>query len=195
MEKICIVKLRKNMTSPGALGQTCGQETCAGDGQTGLGSSVLVSEGPHMSAVPGQTVVTEREKDEEERTVSLMLTPEQIQSLQSNPTLRACFKGAGAKGFAAARQLNDTVIFQFTVEPPPPVRLLRMEEVVDMLRISKGYLRKIIQRGDLKSYKLGRLRRVMFDDVLSYLEGSQSQVVASIRRQASKSKLSQSGIA
>jgi excisionase family DNA binding protein len=74
------------------------------------------------------------------------------------------------------------------------VRLLKTEEVVHMLRISKGYLRKIIRQGELKSYKLGRLRRVMFDDVLSYLEGSQSETGTSIRQQTSKSKLSQSGI-
>lgn len=194
MEKICIVKLRKNMTNPATLRQTCGQANQAGGGQPVSGSSVPAPDDRGMSGAHDQTVMSAKEKEAEERTVSLMLTPEQMRALQSNPNLRACFNGAGAKGLAAAKQMDDAIVFQFTFEPAPPVRLLKTEEVVHMLRISKGYLRKIIRQGELKSYKLGRLRRVMFDDVLSYLEGSQSETVTSIRQQASKSKLSQSGI-
>ncbi|MBE0556013.1 MAG: helix-turn-helix domain-containing protein [Proteobacteria bacterium] len=136
--------------------------------------------------------MAEREKDTVERTVSLMLTPEQMRALRSNPNILAVLNGAAAKGFAAATQMDETIVFQFSFEPIPPVRLLKMGEVVHMLNISTGYLRKIIRQGELKSYKFGRLRRIMFDDVLSYLESSQE--FTSLRRRASKSMISQSRI-
>jgi excisionase family DNA binding protein len=72
-------------------------------------------------------------------------------------------------------------VFKFAFEPPPAVRLLKMREVIEMLRISKGYLRKIVRRGELKSYKIGRLRRIKFDDILSYLEDSQEVAAAGQR--------------
>jgi excisionase family DNA binding protein len=192
MDKICIVKLRKKMTNPATLGEECGQGNRAGEERILPGSSVPAAENRGMSGVHDRNGMTDREKDVADRTVSLMLTPEQMRVLQSNPNLLSFFNGAAAKGFAVAKQRDETIVFKFAFEPVPPVRLLKMEEVVHMLRISKGYLTKIIRQGELKSYKLGRLRRIMFDDVLSYLEGSQE--FTKKRQRALNSKISQNGI-
>ncbi len=192
MDKICIVKLRKKMTNPAMLGQECGQGNRAVEGQPVSGPPIPVAEGPGMCGVHDRQGMAEREKDAGDRTVSLMLTPEQMRVLQSNPNILPVFNGAAAKGFATTTQMDETIVFKFSFEPTPPVRLLKMGEVVQMLNISKGYLRKIIRQGELKSYKFGRLRRIMFEDVLSYLEGSLE--FTNLQGRASKSKISQSRV-
>jgi excisionase family DNA binding protein len=192
MDKICIVKLRKKMANPTTLGHECGQGNWAGEGQTVLGSSLPAAEDRGMSEVRDRKGIAEREKDAADRMVSLMLTPEQMRVLQSNPNFHSFLNGEAAKGFAAPKQIDETIVFKFTFESAPPVRLLKMGEVVHMLRISRGYLRKIIRQGELKSYKIGRLRRIMFDDILSYLENSRE--FSDVRRQVAKSKTSQSRI-
>jgi excisionase family DNA binding protein len=50
--------------------------------------------------------------------------------------------------------------------------LLMSEEVLQMLRISNGILKTIVRDGKLKSYKVGKGRRYMLEDVLSYLTES-----------------------
>ncbi len=38
-----------------------------------------------------------------------------------------------------------------------------------MMQVSAGFLMKLVREKKLKSYKLGRLRRFSFQDVLNYL--------------------------
>jgi excisionase family DNA binding protein len=126
----------------------------------------------------------QRKNDPAGGTVSLMLTPEQMRVLQSDPNLLSFISGAPAKGSVGPKHREESIVFQFTFEPAPPVRMLKMSEVVQMLRISRGYLRKIIRQGELKSYKIGRLRRIMFDDILTYLERSREFI--DMRQRVSK---------
>jgi excisionase family DNA binding protein len=67
---------------------------------------------------------------------------------------------------------DDPITIKFEFEPLAPVRLLMSEEVEQMLRISNGYLKTIVKDGKLKSYKIGKGRRYMLEDVLSYLQES-----------------------
>jgi len=190
MDKICIVKLRKNMTNPVAPGQGGGSADRPGEGQTLLGTSVFAAENYASGGMQDRKGVAGRSENAADGMVSLMLTPDQLQLLRSNANLGSLFNGTSAKGLAAVRQSGETIVLQFTYEPPP-VRLLKVEEVVQMLRISRGYLRKIIRAGELKSYKLGRLRRIKFDDLLSYLEGSREFV--NVGPRSSAAKMSHSG--
>jgi excisionase family DNA binding protein len=173
MDKICIVKLRKKMTDPAMLRHECGQGNQPGEGQGVSGPPVPAHEDPGLCEARDRKGNTEKDNGSPDRTVSLMLTPEQMRVLQSNPSLLSFLNGAAARGSSTPLQVDETIVFKFAFEPPPPVRLLKMGEVIELLRISKGYLRKIVRQGELKSYKIGRLRRIMFDDILSYLEDSQ----------------------
>ena len=56
-----------------------------------------------------------------------------------------------------------------------------------MLRISKSYLSKAVKEGNVKSYKFGRLRRFMLDDILSYL--ADHQEITEVRQEASQSRI------
>ena len=81
---------------------------------------------------------------------------------------------------------DEPIVIKFEFESIPPVRLLKVEEVMQMLRISKSSLNKMIREGMLKSYRFGRLRRIMLADILSYLEDHQAVTVT--QPQASESK-------
>jgi len=48
-------------------------------------------------------------------------------------------------------------------------RLLDGREVCRILQVSRSFLKRLTARGELKSYKIGRLRRFLLEDVLEYL--------------------------
>ncbi|MDP6923647.1 MAG: helix-turn-helix domain-containing protein [Candidatus Scalindua sp.] len=49
------------------------------------------------------------------------------------------------------------------------MKLLKTKEACRMMQVSAGFLMKLVREKKLKSYKLGRLRRFSFQDVLNYL--------------------------
>ena len=49
------------------------------------------------------------------------------------------------------------------------MKLLNTKETCRMLQVSASFLMKLVRDKKLKSYKLGRLRRFSFQDVLDYL--------------------------
>jgi excisionase family DNA binding protein len=104
--------------------------------------------------------------------VSLTLTQDQIKTIRSSSSLLSVFSGELAGGVAELDYRNEPVTIKFEYEPLAPIRLLMSEEVVQMLRISNGFLKTIVRDGKLKSYKIGKGRRYMLEDVLAYLEES-----------------------
>lgn len=173
MEKICIAKLRKRMTYAGHTPGEFGSGNLAGGERRPMGCSPAASSGSG-SADSGAAHT-------EDRTVSLLLTQEQMDKLWSNRHLASSFRGMQTDGAAALPDRDEPVVIKFQFEPMPPVRLLKVEEVTEMLRISRSSLNKIVKEGELKSYKFGRLRRIMLGDVLSYLEDHREVAAAGSR--------------
>jgi excisionase family DNA binding protein len=191
MDKICIVKLRKKMPNPANLQDGRWQEANTGVAGTVPGLSFSVAEKHETPKAHDHSGATDGKTDAIDRAISLKLTQEQMQSLQANPTLVPFLNGAASKGFEVTKDRDGAIVFKFEFESTLPVRLLKVEEVTQMLRISKGYLTKIIRQGELKSYRFGRLRRILLNDVLSYLEGSRE--LADARQEESKAKISLNG--
>jgi excisionase family DNA binding protein len=105
--------------------------------------------------------------------VSLQLTGDQIQVLRDNPCAAALLESPASTVDEASRRRREGVIIHLELPATPPLRLLKTDEVLSMLRISKSCLRRIIRQGRLRSYRLGqnrRLRRIPLEDVLTYLE-------------------------
>jgi excisionase family DNA binding protein len=50
-----------------------------------------------------------------------------------------------------------------------------------MLQISRSFLRKLVKNGTIKSYKIGKLRRFLLEDILDYL--SQGEVLGELLAQ------------
>ena len=122
-----------------------------------------------------------------------MLTQQQTRALQSNPYIGSFLSVKSAEGCEAIKHRDQTIVVKFEFGSIPSLRLLKVEEVIQMLRISRSYLNKLVRQGKLKSYKLGRLRRLILDDILSYLEGSRE--LTHMRQQDSESKIIQKGTA
>jgi excisionase family DNA binding protein len=177
MEKICIAKLRKGMAYPGQPDEAFEQKNRTGGERRLPGCSFEAGDGKGSGG---------RRTDATDRTVSLLLTQEQMTTLRSNRRLTSSLSSERAKGFAAVQHRDEPIVIKFEFESLPPVRLLKVEEVIQMLRISKSSLNKIVRQGMLKSYKFGRLRRIMLTDILSYLEDHREATVT--QPQASESK-------
>lgn len=177
MEKICIAKLRKSLSYPGHPDEEFGRENRTGQERLSSGSP-FETHGGSGSA--------DRSADVPGGTVSLLLTQEQMETLRSNRRLASSLSAERPGGFAAMQRRDESIVLKFEFDSMPPVRLLKVEEVIQMLRISKSNLSKMVRQGLLKSYKIGRLRRIMLADILSYLEDHREHAAAGPRALESK---------
>lgn len=187
MEKICIVKLRKRI-APSAAGVPPQGPAAEGWEQP------PPAEGGNPSASGGDAAGDDRRERQPSRTVTLTLTPEQAQTLRSDPRLVASLAERPAERFQALRPEDEKLIIQLQFESVTPTRLLKIEEVVQMLRIGKGYVNKLIKQGQLKCYRFGRLRRILLDDVLTYLEANREGDGAPAQPEAPEAKTALPGV-
>jgi excisionase family DNA binding protein len=109
------------------------------------------------------------------RVISLPLTEDQVGTLQANSYTASLLGSASSATGEAGAPGSNAVVIRIELPTLPPLRLLKVEEVTRMLRVSRSYLNRIIRQGYLRSYRLGpcgRLRRILLEDVLAYLEDS-----------------------
>jgi len=178
MDKICIVKLRKK------IGRTAKPEW---DVESGSPEGALEKE--TELTLPSQTsgrsiprsdaagrIDPEKKGDMTGRNISLTLTQEQARALRSNRHLLPLLSGEYAQEVEGADSRGEPIVFRFEFDNIAPARLLKPGEVLQMLRISKSFLNGLVRKGRLKSFKIGRLRRFMLDDILAYLEESQNSL-------------------
>jgi excisionase family DNA binding protein len=169
MEKICIVKLRRKMANPVHIKEERVRENHTTEG------GILKALAPPLSGNRNIRAVHDGSGTAESNaagTVSVTLTPEQMRTLRSNPCLASSLNGGPAEGFETGRDPGKTIVVKFEFAPISPLRLLKVKDVIHMLQMSRGYLNRVIKQGALRSYRFGRLRRIMLDDVLSYLEAN-----------------------
>ncbi|MDR4507807.1 MAG: helix-turn-helix domain-containing protein [Candidatus Brocadiaceae bacterium] len=154
MEKICIVHRRKKIFS--------GKE------------NQLIS--PWRNNFSAQHVVVgdveKRTRDNNKQVISFSLTQEQGELIKSNEQANSILK-EGSYDFHVDVGKNETgqIIFKFNLDQwgTGTTRMLKSEQVCQMLQIGKSFLQKLVVEKKMKSYKLGKLRRFSMDDVLEYL--------------------------
>jgi excisionase family DNA binding protein len=167
MDKICIVKLRKNMDHTVEHGESFGSHGCEASTTSEL--PVPVSGRTRMQVVHDERYRSEINGAAMERTVGLTLTKQQMNTLGSNPHIMSLLNSKFTGGLETIEQQDEHLVIKFQFTSMIPLRLLKSSEVVQMLRIGKNCLSKLVREGKLKSYKIGKLRRFLIDDVLSYL--------------------------
>jgi excisionase family DNA binding protein len=167
MDKICIVKLRKKMGHAVEPGGSFRSHRSGASTTNEL--PVLVSEQFRIPAVHDERYRSERDGVAMDRTVGLTLTEQQMNALGSNPHLMSLLNGKFTGGIETIEHQGEHLVIQFQFASMIPFRLLKSSEVLQMLRISRNYLSKIVNEGKLKSYKIGKLRRFLLNDILSYL--------------------------
>jgi excisionase family DNA binding protein len=105
-----------------------------------------------------------------ERAVSMELTHEQAMMFRSGIDLspgKTCMVYLETR-----RPENGRVVFNFSLAPLYGGKMLCSNEVCTMLKIGRSLLRKMVQTRQIDSYKIGRLRRFLLEDVLHYLSSS-----------------------
>lgn len=167
MDKICIVKLRKKMGQTVERGESFKSHGC--EASTANELPVLVSEQIRIQEVHDERYHSESNGAAMDRTVSLTLTEQQMHTLGSNPHFMSLLNGKITGGFETIEHQDKYLVIKFQFASMIPLRLLKSNEVVQMLRISKNYISKLVREGKLKSYKIGKLRRFLINDILSYL--------------------------
>jgi excisionase family DNA binding protein len=173
MEKISIVRRRK----AGAKEPENGQ---APDGSLKLPPSEEPVEIP-ASILRQDTARTDREirvpetsPGNKEEELSVKLTPEQYSLVESSQYVKYFLDGE-AKGVSLDVQHDHDgqIVFNFQFKKADTVRMLTSKHVCQMLQISNTLLIKLARAGKIKSYKIGKLRRFLLEDILSYLAESE----------------------
>lgn len=173
MEKICIVKRRKREP------RTIEVETSSVTGfdMREAEGSAVISSNPLPESVH-RDKVEDRPPDvpvpESDHILSFQLTPEQSEIVQSNQYVRALLdQSSGNLCLDVQQGENGQLVLNFHEQKPHTITMLKPEDVCRMLQVSKWFLMKLVKEKQIRSYKMGRLRRFSLDDVLEYLARSE----------------------
>jgi excisionase family DNA binding protein len=120
--------------------------------------------------------VVRKTAESNEEMISVSLTPEQSRIVRSQH--KVYHLDQSSRGVILdLRKEEGQMIFNFTFKNTDSVKLMKSEQVCQMLQISKSFLIGLVRSGKLKSYKIGRLRRFLFKDVVEYLAGSEENQI------------------
>lgn len=150
MEKICIVKRRNNISNGLSQGRAFmpvnNREVYGG---TDYEFKNLTNDGNYR--------------------LSFNLTPEQSGLIRSNEYIKSTIDGEAKSFVLNMKKEEDQTFFNFHFGEADSMKLLKTKETCRMLQVSTSFLMKLVREKKIKSYKLGRLRRFAFQDVLDYL--------------------------
>jgi excisionase family DNA binding protein len=115
----------------------------------------------------------ESDKDVSEA-ISINLTPEQYDLVKSNRYVKYFLNGdSTGVSLDIHKHTEGQIIFNFQFKKVDIVRMLKAKHVCQMLQISNGLLMSLVKAKKIRSYRLGRLRRFLLQDVLDYLSRSE----------------------
>ena len=155
MEKVCLVKRRQQYQRNDIIHASC-------DSPFDLGTSF------GCKTFLGQLVVEEFD-DQTGHIVCITMTEEQSNMLQKSEYIRKLLDG-GVMDPALNLNLNTAgqVVLRFSVSEPC-LRMIRCDQVCQMLQISRSFPQKLVHNQSIKSYKIDRLRRFVMEDIFDYL--------------------------
>jgi excisionase family DNA binding protein len=169
MDKICIVKRRQQYSKDTTEETMQGQANTASKSESGLDGI----ESTKDKTFPGQKAVKEF-NDDSGHVVSITLTPEQSTMLQNSEYIQDLLSGAKTDPSMDVQHNTDgRLVLNFRLNQSPLLRMLRSDQVCQMLQISRSFLQKLIYEKKIKSYKLGRMRRFLLEDILEFLLNSE----------------------
>jgi excisionase family DNA binding protein len=173
MEKISIVRRRKD-----------GAFKLEGERHSGIDSHSL--HGQELIEIPASVLSqTLKYMRKQSRTlevpvanindaISIDLTPEQYDLVKSNRYVKYFLDGdKTGVSLDIQRHKEGQIIFNFQFKRVDTVRMLKAKHVCQMLQISDSLLMNLVKSKKIRSYKVGRLRRFLLQDVLDYLSKSE----------------------
>jgi excisionase family DNA binding protein len=178
MEKLCIVKRRSRPTEQGedstATIVSREQETVVQEQDVQeIANDPVPEKADSFNVHDGDTLIFKEVAGEEEQIFSIQLTSRQSQVVQSMNCIKDLLSGKHHGVKMSMEQTGDgKTAFNFHFKPVYTTRMLNAQDVAVMLQISKSMLYRLVKEKNLKSYKVGKLRRFLLEDVVAYLSGS-----------------------
>ncbi len=134
--------------------------------------------GSMLKPGPGEaekgTVVPDKPDGNINETISINLTPEQYELVKSSQYIKYLLNGdSSGVSLDVQKQGDGEIVFNFQFKKMDMVRMLKSEHVCQMLQISRSTLMSLVRSKTLRSYKIGRLRRFLLQDIIDYLSQSE----------------------
>jgi excisionase family DNA binding protein len=165
MEKICIVKRRREyaqtevkLVLPDNQSDNLPQEVAA--------SNIAIDTRPEF---PDKKIVEEF-VDNASSVISIMMTTEQSRLLKQSEYIKELLNGTKSDpSFDIKLTQDGQLAITFRFNDSLMLRMLSPTQVCQMLQVSRSFLQKLVHENKIKSYKLGRMRRFLLEDILEYL--------------------------
>lgn len=195
MEKICIVKRRREYAQPEIkVNQTEATKTTAPEvvvsniaietkaeplekptPPTSMSSETFTEDLPVEETLSeADRKLVEEIASKTSSVISITLTKEQSALLQQSEYIKELLAGAKKDPVLDIKLNPDgrlSLYYKYTESFL--VRMLSAHQVCQMLQISRSFLQKLVHENRIKSYKLGRLRRFLLEDILEYLSNDE----------------------
>jgi excisionase family DNA binding protein len=114
--------------------------------------------------------IVEEFMDKSSSVISITMTKEQSDLLQQSEYIKELLSGAKSDPSLDIKINPDgRISLNYHFNDSLLLRMLSSNQVCQMLQISRSFLQKIINEKKLNSYKLGRMRRFLLEDILEYL--------------------------
>ncbi|MBN1363798.1 MAG: helix-turn-helix domain-containing protein [Syntrophaceae bacterium] len=195
MEKICIVKRRREYTQPEvkvtvtqpAISETITPEVVVSSVEIEKNIVLPDKKIPVITEVAPPEVVAssvEIEKDTKlpdkkisedfidnsSSVISITMTKEQSTLLQQSEYIKDLLSGKKSDPALDIKITSDgRLSLNYHFNESLIIRMIAPNQVCQMLQVSRSFLQKLIRENKVKSYKLGRMRRFLLEDILEYL--------------------------
>ena len=114
--------------------------------------------------------IVEEFVDNDSSVISIIMTKEQSNLLQQSEYIKELLSGVKNDPSLDIKLTPDgRLCFNYHFNDSLTIRMLAPNQVCQMLQVSRSFLQKIIHDNKVKSYKLGRMRRFLLEDILEYL--------------------------
>jgi excisionase family DNA binding protein len=102
--------------------------------------------------------------------ISIMMTTEQSELLKQSEYIKELLSGTKSDpSFDIKLTQDGQLAINFRFNDSLMLRMLAPNQVCQMLQVSRSFLQKLVHENKIKSYKLGRMRRFLLEDILEYL--------------------------
>ncbi|PKN51984.1 MAG: hypothetical protein CVU55_09575 [Deltaproteobacteria bacterium HGW-Deltaproteobacteria-13] len=102
--------------------------------------------------------------------ISIIMTKEQSVLLQQSEYIKDLLNGTKSDPSLDIKITSDgRLSFNYHFNDSLLLRMLAPNQVCQMLQVSRSFLQKMVHENRIKSYKLGRMRRFLLEDILEYL--------------------------
>lgn len=102
--------------------------------------------------------------------ISIIMTKEQSVLLQQSEYIKDLLNGTKSDPALDIKITPDgRLSFNYHFNDSLLLRMLAPNQVCQMLQVSRSFLQKMVHENRIKSYKLGRMRRFLLEDILEYL--------------------------